>query len=249
MTMQMEQGRQAGAAATGAAKDVAHEAADGARAVAAEAMGQAQQLYSDAKQQLSQQVDTRTHEAADGLRSLAEQLRCLAEGRPEEAGQLTGLLDQARTKVMGFADTMEQRGPRGALDEASRYARRRPGMFLLGAVAAGFAVGRLVRAGASSSHSSSDGVDRLGAGTRYGALGTGTTRTGAMSAGTMGTGTMGPGAMSGGMSGAGATGTGGVGAYPETSSLGAGGALSGDALGSEAIGESSAGRTGSDRGW
>jgi hypothetical protein len=45
---------------------------------------------------------------------------------------------------------MEQGGPQGVLDDVSRFARRRPGMFLAGAAGIGFVVGRLVRAGVAS---------------------------------------------------------------------------------------------------
>jgi hypothetical protein len=45
---------------------------------------------------------------------------------------------------------MEQGGAQGVVDDVTRFARRRPGVFLAGAAGMGFVVGRLVRAGAAS---------------------------------------------------------------------------------------------------
>ena len=44
---------------------------------------------------------------------------------------------------------LEDRGIEGVVDDVSRFARRRPGVFLLAAAGAGFVVGRFVRSGVS----------------------------------------------------------------------------------------------------
>jgi hypothetical protein len=54
---------------------------------------------------------------------------------------------------------MDQRGVEGVLDDVRSFARRRPGVFLLGAGIAGFAVGRLVR-GAKDAPTSRPGPSR-----------------------------------------------------------------------------------------
>jgi ElaB/YqjD/DUF883 family membrane-anchored ribosome-binding protein len=169
MTMQMSE--QSGQK-TAAAKEVAGEAGAQARAVAAEAKGQAQHLVGQARTQLEHQAETRSREAATGLRKMSDQLTALAEGRPQEAGPLMDYLEQARSKVMSLADQLEQRGARGAMNDVSRYARRRPGMFLMGAVGAGFALGRLVRAGGSSDDQDQQSMYPSQYGDTYGTYGT-----------------------------------------------------------------------------
>ena len=61
-----------------------------------------------------------------------------------------GVLEGAERQVEGLASRLEQRGPQGLMDDVTRFARRRPGVFLSGAVAAGFVVGRVVRAGVAT---------------------------------------------------------------------------------------------------
>jgi hypothetical protein len=138
-------------------KHVANEAAVQVKDVAAQAKGQLSDLIGQTRQEVRQQAETKGQEAASSLRRFSEQISALSEGRPGEAGQLTSYLDDARQRVQGIADTLEQRGPQGLLDDVSRFARRKPGTFLLFAAVAGFGVGRLVRAGAASQSTSDPG--------------------------------------------------------------------------------------------
>jgi hypothetical protein len=144
--------------AGGSAKDVAGQATEQLSNVAEQAKTQLTGLVDQTKAEMQQQAQARGEQAAGALRSLSDQLQALASGRPQEAGQLTSYLDEARQRVVGVASTLEQRGPQGVLDDVARYARRKPGMFLLMAGVAGFSVGRLVRAGAAASHES-DGLN------------------------------------------------------------------------------------------
>jgi hypothetical protein len=64
-------------------------------------------------------------------------------------------LDDVQEHVRGWASRLEQRGPQGVMDDMSRFARRRPGLFLAGAVGAGFVAGRLVRASSGQAESTS----------------------------------------------------------------------------------------------
>ncbi|MET0579159.1 MAG: hypothetical protein ABW122_10925 [Ilumatobacteraceae bacterium] len=135
------------AAATSSAKDVAGEAATQAKVVAGEAKRQVANVVDQTRHELSQQADDRTRQAAGGLRTLSDQVSALADGRPGEAGPLVGYLEDARARVSSIADRLEAGGPQGLLDDVTDFARRRPVVFLVAAGAAGFAVGRLARAG------------------------------------------------------------------------------------------------------
>jgi hypothetical protein len=79
-------------------------------------------------------------------------ISALLEGRPDEAAQMRGYLQQAQSKIDGFASRLETAGPQGVFDDLSSFARRRPGAFLLTAGVAGFAIGRLARAGTAAAH-------------------------------------------------------------------------------------------------
>jgi len=154
--------------AAGAASDVAAttkqgvmhtagDAAEQAKSVAAEVKNQVGQLSRQTTDELRSQAETRSAQAAQGLRSLANQMQALSSGRTEEAGQLLRYLDEGQTKVESFAQRLEQRGPQGLMDDVTGFARRRPGMFLAGAIGAGFLVGRMIRANSGQSNGSGNG--------------------------------------------------------------------------------------------
>lgn len=131
------------------AREVAGAAAIQARSVVDEAKHQVTSLFGQAQGEVGHQLSNQTGTAADGLQSLSQQLRALSAGRPDEAGPLVGYLDDAGQQVSRLASRLQEGGFQGAMDDVTSFARRRPGLFLLGAVGAGFAVGRLVRSGVS----------------------------------------------------------------------------------------------------
>jgi hypothetical protein len=81
---------------------------------------------------------------------LSDQLSALQQGRPSEAGPLAGYVEDARSRVTSLADRLESGGAAGLVEDVTAFARRRPGMFVAGAVVAGFLLGRLVRGGVAS---------------------------------------------------------------------------------------------------
>jgi len=141
------------AAETG--KHVAGEAKVQATYVAGEASQQLQQLVDKTRIELRGQAGVRVQQTSARLRTLANELTALREGRTEEAGSLAGFVDDARTRITGLAERLDRQGLDGILIDVRRFARRRPGMFLMGSIAAGFALGRAVRAGAAASQESS----------------------------------------------------------------------------------------------
>ena len=129
---------------------------------------------------------TRT-KAAQGLSSLAYELRGLANGTSTGApGPARDLLEQASGKVEEFSTWLQHREPADLLHEVRAYARRKPGMFLLGAAAAGVLAGRLT-SGVKAVHSDDSGQRSVGGrysgGSNYvdPAYGYGTTTAGAYS--------------------------------------------------------------------
>ena len=144
-----------GAAAAEGAKQVAGEASVQTKAVVGQAKQQIDSLLSQSREEVRQQAETRSAQAASGLRNLSEQVAALADGRSDSAGSLPRYLEDAQEQVRKLATRLEQDGPQGVMDDMTRFARRRPGLFLAGAVGAGFLVGRLVRASSGQSDQSS----------------------------------------------------------------------------------------------
>lgn len=142
--------------ATAGSKQVAGDASAQASAVVDQTKQQISSVVDQAKGELQTQVDAQGEQAAGALSKLSNQLTALGDGRPHESGPLAGLVSEAQTKVQAYADRLQDAGPQGVIDDLASFARRRPGLFLLGAGAAGFAVGRVVRSGAAAAKDDGD---------------------------------------------------------------------------------------------
>ena len=133
----------AGHAAT-AAQGVAHTAKDEAANVAAEAKSNAQDLLAQAKSGLTSQAGTQQQKAAEGIRTISSQLHSMASA-PDQQGVASDLIRQAAERTSSVASWLENREPGDLLTEVQRFARNRPGTFLLLAAGAGVLAGRLTR--------------------------------------------------------------------------------------------------------
>ena len=131
--------------------EVASTATDQATMVIDDARAQVRSIVEQVREEVQSQAGTRVSDAAIKLRSVATEMDALAQGSPENAQQLTTYLSQAHDKVDGFASRLEEGGANGLFDDISSFARRRPGVFLLCCMGAGFALGRMMRSGALSS--------------------------------------------------------------------------------------------------
>lgn len=127
------------------AKEVAESARSGAAEVVEEAKHQASDLVADARAQLHGQARQQTDQLGRTIQGLGDKLHAVADGRPEDAGQVTDYADRLADQVEQLGGRVSELGFDGTIEELQRFARRRPGMFLLGATAAGFAVARLGR--------------------------------------------------------------------------------------------------------
>jgi uncharacterized phage infection (PIP) family protein YhgE len=142
-----------GQTAAQAGSQVASVATDQAKNVAQETQRQAKDLLQQGRSQVKDQVVTQQQKAGQGLSSLAQELRALADGSSQGApGPARDLLQQASSSVESFASMLQNREPAELLDDVRRFARRKPGLFLLGAAAAGVLAGRLT-SGVKAAHS------------------------------------------------------------------------------------------------
>src|SRR3546814_7467894 len=140
--------REAGAVmddARSQASDGASAGAEQARAVVDDAKHQARRLVDDSRQQLMSQASEQTARLAGSVRDVSRQLQGVSQGGAPPQGIVADIADQAAGVTSRLADQLENRRPEELLDDVRRYARQRPGMFLVGALGAGFVVGRLMR--------------------------------------------------------------------------------------------------------
>jgi hypothetical protein len=115
-----------------------------ARSLADEAKRTTADLGRDARQQLRAQADEQTARVAGSLHQLATQFDQMgAAGGP---GLPSDLVRDASTRLEGMATRLDREGLESILADAKRFARNRPGTFLLIAAAAGAAAARLLKA-------------------------------------------------------------------------------------------------------
>ena len=138
-----------------AGSQVASTATDQAKQVAQETQRQAKDLLDQGRTQVREQAISQQQKAGQSLSSLAQELRGLADGTSSGApGPARDLLQQGAGIVESFAGKLQNREPAELLEEVRSFARRKPGLFLLGAAAAGIVAGRLT-SGVKAAHSDS----------------------------------------------------------------------------------------------
>lgn len=125
---------------------------------------QGRSLVQETKTQLESQTREGAQRLAGAFRQFGEQAQALGEGRPEDAPTLSDYVFRAADvsygaadRLSNLADDIETRGVTGVLSDLQGFARRRPGVFLLGAAVLGVGVGRLVKA--QSGQDEDDGYD------------------------------------------------------------------------------------------
>ena len=115
-----------------------------ARALADEAKRTGADIGRDARQQLRAQADDQATRVAGSLHQLASQFGQMGAAGGE--GLATDMARDASTRLEGLATRLDREGLESVLAEAKRFARNRPGTFLLLAAAAGAATARLLKA-------------------------------------------------------------------------------------------------------
>jgi len=182
-----EETRQVTAQAAGQARDVASTAAERGQNVvraAGESAGEladtvkeqagrvgselasgGRSLANETKDQLQVQARVQSGKLAETCRKLGEEAQALADGRPDDAPNLTQYVGEAAGRLYDTADRLhtfsndvEERGIEAVAADMQAFARRRPGAFLLGAAVAGFGFGRLVRSGRSNGSDQQQGT-------------------------------------------------------------------------------------------
>ncbi|MFS0894181.1 hypothetical protein [Microbacterium sp. 179-I 3D3 NHS] len=137
------------------AKDVIGTAKDEAATVVGEAKSQAKDLFAQTQRELKEQANTQQQRIAGGLRSVSDELGSMASN--STGGGIAGdLVQQVSGRLSSAANWLGERDPGSVLGEVKRYARRKPGTFILAAAVVGVAVGRLTRALAANASDEKD---------------------------------------------------------------------------------------------
>ncbi|AYN41665.1 hypothetical protein D9753_25440 [Streptomyces dangxiongensis] len=150
---------QAGQAAT----EVAGTAAEQTRAVVGEARQQAGNVIDQVRGRVMDEADGQAKRAAGSLRQWAEDLGGLA-GNAQHDSPARSLATQVADKGHRAADYLEKQGVQGVACDLQGFARRRPGVFLGGALLAGLAVGRMAKAAGTASRSGGSGPEQAAEG-------------------------------------------------------------------------------------
>jgi hypothetical protein len=141
--------KEQGAAVTGAVQAggqrVVSEAANQVGQLSEQVQTQFREVLGRSQEEFTGRASEQTDKAAVQLRGMAGELRALAEGRPDDAPRARDYAGRAAERVESYAGRLDRDGFAGVANDLGRFARRRPGTFLLGAVAAGFVAGRLAK--------------------------------------------------------------------------------------------------------
>ena len=133
-----------------AGAEVASTAAQQAQEVVAETRRQAADLLQDARGQMREQAGAQKGKVAEGLRALSDELRSMS-GPDQQGGPAADIAHQGSQRLQQVADWLDNSEPDHIIEDVRAFARRKPGTFLLGAAAAGFLAGRVIKAAAPTS--------------------------------------------------------------------------------------------------
>ncbi|MFI6814151.1 hypothetical protein ACIBG7_17175 [Nonomuraea sp. NPDC050328] len=118
-----------------------------AREVAGEAGFQTRRVVGRLRERAGREADSQAQRAAHGIRQWADDLSTMAESSKPDS-PINRVTHQIAGGGRRAADYLEQQGFSGAMQDLQQFARRRPALFVLGAIAAGFLAGRAAKAGA-----------------------------------------------------------------------------------------------------
>ena len=153
-------------AVTAQAEDLKRTAVAEAGAFADEVKTQATSVMRDARDQLEQQADAQARRLGSGMQDARRQLKSVADGT--DSVMVSNVAAQLADTLGAVGDRIDDGGLGALADDVRSFARREPGLFLLGAGALGFLAARLLRhagPGAMSSTQSSPSAGvRMGGG-------------------------------------------------------------------------------------
>ena len=103
------------------------------------------------KQRVSSRVDEQKNRAADGLGGIADVIRSASDELRNENETLASYVDLASDHMKRVADQIREKGVADLLDDVQVFARRRPALFIGGALLVGFGIARFLKSSADRS--------------------------------------------------------------------------------------------------
>jgi hypothetical protein len=125
-------------------KHVAGVAGEEVKKVAGEAKEHARNLLDEARGQVDEQSRTQRDRLVGTLSSFSSDLQQMVD-RSDTSGLAAELARQVADRARTLGDHLDGREPADLIEDVRSFARRRPGVFLVGALAAGVVAGRLAR--------------------------------------------------------------------------------------------------------
>lgn len=141
----------------GRAQDVAGTGMEEAGRVASEAVDHVRTLVDQLRAQVDQQSREQLSRLSTSVRQFAEELDHMVESGGGD-GPATTLVREASRRARALSDQLSDHTGGSLLGEIESTARRRPGMFLLGAAVAGVVAGRLAKDVQQGSHQRQQGI-------------------------------------------------------------------------------------------
>jgi hypothetical protein len=148
--------QQAASTASDEAGRVAEVAKGQAQEVASEIGMQARDLVGELKTQVRDQSVVQRDRMADNLRQFGDDLDGMRQSSAS-SGLAANLTEMLATKAREMSTFLRDHEPGDLIEEVRRFARQRPGTFLLGAAVSGVIAGRLTRGAATSASTSAAG--------------------------------------------------------------------------------------------
>lgn len=142
------------------ASNVASTSAQQAQEVARDAAAHAKDVLGQSRDQLRGHADEQARAFGGTLEQLGTQLQGMLRGEAPPPGPVSDIAHQLASGASQFGSRLSNEGIGGAFDDIKRFARRRPGLFLVTALGAGVVVGRMLRA--SDTHALMDAVKPSG---------------------------------------------------------------------------------------
>lgn len=158
-----EKARETAGTAADETRHVAGVAQEEAKQVAAEAQQHLRGLLDEATQQVGEQTSAQKSRLAEQVRTFGDDLQSMQQ-QGGTSGLAASVLQQVSEQARTLASRLEDKEPQELLDDVRRFARQRPGTFLLGALAAGVVAGRLARGAKAARDGSTTSAGSLGSG-------------------------------------------------------------------------------------
>ena len=146
-----DEARQAADVAKDEAGRLAGTAAEEAKNVVEESRQQAMNLVDEALSQVNEQAGSQRDRMVELLRTFGDDVEKMVSGERVESGLAHDLARQLADRTRELSGRMDGREPTELLDEVRSFARRKPGTFLVGALAAGVIAGRVTRGAKAAS--------------------------------------------------------------------------------------------------